>query len=316
MRIGVTGAFGYVGAHVTDNLLSAGHDVVAVALCAAPDDLPSRITCVPVHLADITDPAALAGAFAGCDAVVHAAALPAAACAADPALALRVNGYGTRAVLDEAVRAGVRRVVYLSTYHVYGRETGRIDESLPARPTHDYGISKAAGEGECFRAARLGELEVLVARFSNGFGVPLAPSAECWSLAFPSFCESVAQTGAIVLQSAGMQQRDFLTIPDMCRAVEILLGSPALAKGDTDIALNVGGGRSLSMRDAAHIVAGEYEALTGVSAKIDLPPGTGDAPAEPPVDYRFDRASALGYMPTGDLAAEANATLRLLGVGR
>ena len=218
-------------------------------------------------------------------------------------------------MLDEAARAGVRRVVYLSTYHVYGRETGTIVESLPARPAHDYGISKAAGEGACFRAARLGELEVFVARFSNGFGAPLSLSAECWTLAFPSFARSAAETGVIVLQSVGMQQRDFLALADMCAAIELLLAAPALVAGDTDIVYNVGGARSLSMRDAARIVADEYEALAGVAARIDLPEGTANAPAEPPVDYRFGRIAALGYAPEGDLSAEARATLRLLGVG-
>ena len=148
MRVGVTGAFGYVGARLVARLLDAGHEVSAVSLEPPASDLPQRVAGIPTRIADITDAAALAGGFEGCDAVVHAAGLPAAACTANPALALHVNGFGTRAVLDEAVRAGVRRVVYLSTSHVYGRETGTIDESLPTRPTADYGISKAAGEGQ------------------------------------------------------------------------------------------------------------------------------------------------------------------------
>lgn len=315
MRVAVTGAFGYVGARLTERLLDAGHEVRAASLQPAAADLPARVASIPAHIGDITDAAGLAGAFDGCDAVIHAAALPAAACAADPALALRVNGFGTRVVLDEARRADVRRFVYLSTYHVYGRETGTIDESLAPRPAHDYGISKAAGEGQCFRAARSGDLEVFVARFSNGFGAPLACSAECWMLAFPSFCRSVAQTGRIVLQSAGMQQRDFLPLPDMCDALEVLLGAPAPPPGDTNIVYNVGGGRSLSMRDAANLVAAEYEALTGTAAAIVLPEGADGAPAEPPVDYRFDRIAGLGYRPQGDLSGEVRATLRLLGVG-
>ncbi len=314
MRIGVTGAFGYVGARLVARLLDAGHDVSAISLEPAAADLPARILGVPTRIADITDAEALAGAFDGCEAVVHAAALPAAACAANPALALRVNGFGTRNVLDEAASAGVRRVVYLSTYHVYGRETGTIDESLPTRPTHDYGISKAAGEGQCFRAARLGETEVFVARFSNGFGAPLSRSAECWTLAFPSFIRSAADTGCIVLTSAGMQQRDFLTIADMCSALEILLAAPALRAGDTDIVYNVGGGASLSMRNAASLVAAEYETVTGMPADIELPAGAKGAPAEPPVDYRFERIAALGYAPHGDLVGEIRDTLALLGV--
>ena len=315
MRICVTGAFGYVGARLVAHLLDAGHDVGALSLEPPAADMPAHVAGVPARIADITDAAALSGAFDGCEAVVHAAGLPAAACAADPALALRVNGFGSRNVLDEAVRAGVRRVVYLSTFHVYGRETGAIDESVPTRPTQDYGISKAAGEGQCFRAARSGEIEVFVARFSNGFGAPLSRSAECWTLAFPAFSRSAAETGRIVLNGAGMEQRDFLTLGDMCAALEILLGAPALPKGDTDIVYNVGGGCSLSARNAAGLVSAEYETMTTMPMPIDLPAGTRDAAPQPPVDYRFDRIAALGYVPRGDLIAEIRDTLALLGVG-
>jgi len=195
---------------------------------------------------------------------------------------------------------------------VYGREAGTFDESLPARPVSDYGISKAAGEGQCFRAAHAGDLEVFVPRFANGFGVPLALSASCWMLAFPSFCRSVVQTGRIVLKSPGMQQRAFVPFPDMLDAIELLLGTPALPAGDTDIAFNVGGGRSMSMRDAAHLVAEQYEALTGRAAAIDLPAGAEDAPAQAAVDYRFDRIAALGYRPSHDLADEVRGTLEML----
>jgi len=134
-------------------------------------------------------------------------------------------------------------------------------------------------------------------------------------LAFPSFARSAAKTGRIVLQSPGMQQRDFLTLADMSSAIELLLTARSPLAGDTDIAYNVGGGRSLSMRDAAAIVAEQYEALTGTPAPIDLPAGSETAPAEPGVDYRFERIAALGYRPTGDLAAEVRDTLALLGVG-
>lgn len=314
MRIAVTGAFGYVGSRLVARLLDAGHEVSAVALQPPAQDVPAHVASIPTRVGDITNPVTLAGAFDGCEAVVHAAALPAATCAVDPALALRVNGFGTRAVLDEAKRAGVRRAVYLSSYHVYGRETGRIDESLTTRPVSDYGISKATGEGACFRAACLGEIEVLIGRFSNGFGAPLARSAECWTLALPSFCLSAAEIGRISLESAGTQQRDFLTLSDMCSAIELLLAAPALPAGNTDIAYNVGGGISLSMRDAAALVAAEYEALTGVVAAVDMPPGTEDAPTELAVDYRFERIAALGYKPVGDLVGEIRSTLALLGV--
>lgn len=314
MRIAITGGFGYVGAWLVRGLKAAGHEVTVTSLHPPAIDLPADVAGVPHVLADVTDRVAMRGAFEGADAVVHAAAMGAGPAAADPARALAVNGHGTRVVIDEAARAGAR-VVYLSTYHVYGREHGIIDEATTARPVSDYGISKQAGEGFCFRAARRGEVPVTILRFSNGFGAPLARSADCWSLAFPSFCFSAAEKGLVELLSAGQQQRDFLTLGDMCAGVVAVLEAPALFAGDTDIVYNVGGGRSMPMREAASVVAEEYRRLTGRDIAVTLPAGAEDAPEEPTVDYRFDRIASLGYRPAGDLAAEARETLRLLGVG-
>lgn len=313
MRIAITGAFGYVGAHLTARLLERGDPLRAVSIAPPAADLPATIARVPVHLADVADPGSLAGAFAGCEAVVHAAGLPAAACERDPAEGMRINARGTRAVLEEARRAGVRRVVAFSTAHVYGALHGRIDESTPVLPRTAYGISKAAGERECFREAEAGGLEVFVLRFSNGFGAPLALSADCWSLAFPSFARSAAETGRIVLTSAGTQPRDFLAISDMVAAVECVLATPP--PSPDAIALNAGGGRALTMREAAALVAQSCGQLTGTPAPVDLPPGSEAAPEEPALDYRCDRLRALGWRPSGDLAAEVRATLAMLGVG-
>lgn len=314
MRIAVTGGFGYVGAWLVRELTASGHRVTVVSLDPPASDLPPDVASVPYRLADISHPDGIAGAFDGIDAVVHAAAMGAGPAAAQPARALEVNGYGTRVVLDEVAGAGAR-AVYLSTYHVYGREHGIIDETVPARPTSDYGISKQAGEGECFRAARRGDLPVTVLRFSNGFGAPLSRSADCWTLAFPSFCLSAAEKGRIELLSAGQQQRDFLTLGDMCAAVVMALEAPPVAVGDSDIVYNVGGGRSMSMREAAAVVAEQYRQLTGTDIPVTLPAGAEDAPEGEVVDYRIDRIASLGYQPRGDLAAEARDTLRLLGVG-
>ena len=312
MRIAITGAFGYAGAHLTARLLARGDALSAVSIAPAAADLPAALARVPTRIADVGDPRALVGAFEGCEVVVHAAALPAAPCERLPSEALRVNARGTRAVLDEARWSGVRRVVFFSTAHVYGELKGRIDESAPLDPRTPYAVSKAAGERECLEASRTGDLEVFVLRFSNGFGAPLALSADCWSLAFPSFARSAAETGRIALKSAGTQPRDFLTISDMVAAVECALAAPAPPPGE--IVFNAGGGRSLTMREAAAMVARACEQLTGVPTPVDLPPGSEAAPEEPGLDYRSDRLAALGWRPAGDLEAEVRATLDLLGV--
>jgi nucleoside-diphosphate-sugar epimerase len=115
MKVLVTGATGDVGRHVTTRLLADG--VAVRALCrSGSDPLPRE---VEVTLGDLTAPQTLEDAVAGMDAVVHCAAHLG---GGGRALHCRTNVGGTRAVLAAAARAGVGRLVHLSTVAVYGRK--------------------------------------------------------------------------------------------------------------------------------------------------------------------------------------------------
>lgn len=139
----VTGATGFLGGHVVDRLLADGHTVRAFVRSpgkAAP--LAER--GVTLIAGQITDRTAAAQAFAGCDVVLHIAA------ALDGAYGIQhhTNVEGTRAVMQAAADAGVRRVVHVSTIAVYAAPlTGRIDEDAPTRPgVYPYSVTKKLAE--------------------------------------------------------------------------------------------------------------------------------------------------------------------------
>ena len=315
MRVLVTGGFGYLGSHLTDSLAAAGHTVRVLErrLPASPSAWQQRFE---TFVGDVSDPASLPPAFEGVEAVVHAAALNAPSCAADPEAAVRVNGLGTRNVLAAAAAAGARRAVYLSSIHVYGPlAQDVIDEATPTRPVSDYAITKLLGESYCGQAVTRGEIEALVVRFSNGYGAPLSMDADCWMLAVPDFCRQAYERGEIVLQSAGTQQRDFLTLAEEVAAVRLLIEEAPSPKRVADVVYTAGGGCSRSMREVAELVADVYRERFGREAVIRLPEGAYAAPAEPPVDYRFERLAALGYRPEGDMRAQVDALFTLLAGG-
>jgi len=146
MKVLVTGATGDVGGFVTTRLLADG--VAVRVLCRSGSDrLPRE---VEVARGDLTAPQTLERAVAGMDAVVHCAAHLG---GGGRALHAQINAAGTCALLAAAQRAGVARLVHLSTVAVYGRK----DDGQVARPADgydpfpelrdDYAWSKIAAEG-------------------------------------------------------------------------------------------------------------------------------------------------------------------------
>ncbi|NVO86497.1 NAD-dependent epimerase/dehydratase family protein [Hymenobacter terrestris] len=143
----VTGANGFLGRHLVSELHGRGHAVRALVRPGTALPFPSEWGVSYVE-ADLARPATLAGAATGCGAIIHAAALASVNPARNPAL-WAVNVEGTRAVLAEARRAGVGRLVYVGTANVFGFGTRENpgDETRPYAGTRyglDYMESKRA----------------------------------------------------------------------------------------------------------------------------------------------------------------------------
>lgn len=128
MRYFVTGATGFIGGHLTRQLVGDGHDVVA--LVRTPEKaVDLKELGVELAPGDITDAGTLPGPMAGVDGVFHVAAWYKVGARARE-VAARINVDGTRNVLETARVLGISKVVYTSTLAVYGDTGGRpVDES-------------------------------------------------------------------------------------------------------------------------------------------------------------------------------------------
>ncbi len=154
MLICVTGGTGFTGAALVLRLLADGHAVNVLdnkpGLIA--DELAAR--GAKLTYGTITDRNLVAGAVAGCDAVMHLAAAFREMEAPD-SLYREVNRDGTRVVGEESLKANVRKFVYCSTQGVHGHiESPPGDETSPIAPADFYQQTKYEGEVEC---ATLGE---------------------------------------------------------------------------------------------------------------------------------------------------------------
>jgi UDP-glucose 4-epimerase len=259
--------------------------------------------------ADPADPVALDRLCQGADAVIQLAGANEHASAADPARALVDTGLGTVALLQAAERQRVRRFVYMSTAHVYGAPlVGRIDERTLPRPAHAYAITHRTAEDFVLAARDRGGIESLVFRLSNGLGAPADPLIDRWTLVGNDLCRQVVRDGRLVLQSSGLQQRDFIALGDVSRAVLHVLDLPAETWGDG--LFNLGGECSLSILRLAEMIAARSERILGVLPPIDHPPASPGTRA-PELDYRIDKLKRIGFAPTGALEDEIDRTLEL-----
>jgi len=157
-RFLVTGALGCIGAWVVRNLVQAGAPVAVFDLASDPHRLrlimsPNEVARVQFITGDITDLAALEKALAdtGTTNLIHLAALQVPFCRADPPLGARVNVVGTVNAFEAAKRARLPRLVYASSFAVYGLSEdypeGVVTDDAPLRPNNHYGVYKQANEG-------------------------------------------------------------------------------------------------------------------------------------------------------------------------
>lgn len=161
----VTGATGFVGANLVQVLGEAGWQVRAMVRRTSSLVALQGLAYEPVE-GDVTDPASLAAAMEGCDGVFHVAAVVADYWQEDRERLYRVNVEGTRQVVEAAMAAGVRRLVFTSSQAALGLPDGRepMDEThqfTSAPEVYPYGHSKMLAEREVLAGVERG-LEAII----------------------------------------------------------------------------------------------------------------------------------------------------------
>ena len=169
MRVLVTGATGFTGAHLARYLTERGNHVAAFVR-GRPVVGPQRIPEVEYITGDLRDASAVGRAAAGADVVYHIAAIYRQAGLKDEEYHA-VNADAVRTVIEAAARAGARRVVHCSTVGVHGDvEHPPANEDAPLRPGDVYQVTKLEGERVAREAARDAGVEVVIARPTGIYG--------------------------------------------------------------------------------------------------------------------------------------------------
>ena len=222
MRILITGGLGFVGGRLAKMLTRQGRHEVFVASRSVDD--AAWLPEVEIKRIDWDSVSKLRALCEGVDIVAHLAGVNAPDSAADPVNAYEFNVVATARLVQAAIQSGVRRLLYLSTAHVYGAPLrGEINERLCPLPMHPYAISHRAAEDIVRMAHARGELEGITVRVSNAFGPPAHISANCWMLLVNDLCRQAILDKQLVLNSSGEQYRDFVPMEVVCAALTHLL---------------------------------------------------------------------------------------------
>ena len=226
----VTGGTGFLGSHIARRLLADGVHPVLFDIAPLPpddDDIAGQLTVI--H-GDVQDRAAIRAALEGVEVVIHtAAALP---IQASKGKIYAANVRGTRYVLHEAMKDGIKRVVFISSTAVYGvPKVHPIDEESPMVPLGHYGASKVEAEKICRQYQERG-LEVNIIRPKTFLGTGRLG-------VFEILFEWIAEGRRIPLLGNGKNHYQLLEVTDLVDGIV----KAATAPGVINETMNIGADR-------------------------------------------------------------------------
>lgn len=289
MKVLVLGGNGFIGSHLVDALLAAGHKVRVLDRGSELYRLP--LAGVDYRLGDFSDTPALAEALEGVAIVYHLVSTTVPSTSnLDPVFDIQGNLINTVRLLQLMVQKGISRIVYLSSGGtVYGNpEVSPIPETHPLRPICSYGVIKVAIENYLFMYQSLHGLKPVVLRASNPYGERQGHFGVQGVIG--TFLQKIKTGEQIEIWGDGSIVRDFIYVADLARlCVEA-------GKSDYCGVLNAGSGIGHSIQDVLNVSACAVER---VIEPVYKPGRTYDVPS---VVLDVSKAkNKLGWEPATDL---------------
>jgi UDP-glucose 4-epimerase len=232
MKVLVTGGAGFIGSHLAEALVRAGHRVRVLdnLYSGHRSNLRSLRAEVEFLEGDCADPATARRAVRGVEVVFHEAAIPSVVRSVqDPLASHRGNATATLSVLTAARDAGVRRLIYAGSSSVYGNSP-RLPkrEDMETRPLSPYAVGKLTGEHYLRIFSGLYGMETLTLRYFNVFGPRQDPGSP-YSGVISLFAAALLAGRRPVIYGDGTQSRDFTYVANVVDANLRALAAPSAA---------------------------------------------------------------------------------------
>jgi len=226
----VTGGGGFIGCNLVRYILGRGHDVVVLDdfSTGRRENLAEVADRIELIEGDIRDRPTVDRAAAGCQGILHQAALASVPRSVDdPVTSHDVNVNGTINLLEAARAAGVRRVIFAASSSAYGDQAeSPKHEGMVPTPISPYAANKVACEAYMRAYAAVFGMETLCLRYFNVFG-PHQDPAGAYAAVIPVFVGRLLRGEAPIIDGDGEQSRDFCYIDNVCEANWLALSAPA-----------------------------------------------------------------------------------------
>ena len=298
MRVLVTGGAGFIGSHIVEHFQGKAEVRVLDNLRSGFRHNLAGFECELIE-GSILDRDCVRRAVEGVDYVFHLAAMISVPeSMAKPIECSEINTHGTLVVLEEAARAGVRKLVLSSSAAIYGNNpvTPKLETMIP-EPKSPYAITKLDGEFYCNLFAQERNLPTACLRYFNVFGPRQDPGSQ-YAAAVPIFIHRALAHAPITIYGDGEQTRDFIFVKDIA-AANVCFATQSPATG----VFNVAYGQRITINELATTICG----LTGSRSQIKHA-------AERAGDVKHsmaavDRLRSAGFTPTGNLSDGLRATV-------
>ncbi len=249
MRLLITGAAGFLGSALANQLASQGHTVLGVDDCSTGD--PKVLSsAVQFTRGDVNDRPKLWTLLQEVDCVYHLAArviVPESVLY--PREYNQVNVGGTVTLMEAMRDVGVRRVVFISSGAIYGNQPLQpVKEDAIPNPRSPYAVSKLAAEYYVKTIGALWGIETVCLRVFNAYG-PGQHLPPVHTPVIPNFLRMAFENGTVVIHGDGNQTRDFVYVDDVVSAMI----SAATVPDINNLIINIGSGAETSIREVARI---------------------------------------------------------------
>jgi UDP-glucose 4-epimerase len=298
MKVLVTGGAGFIGSHIVEYFQGKAEVRVLDNLRSGFKHTLTGFQCEFVA-GSILERDVVRQAMAGVDYVFHLAAMiNVPESMQKPIECSEINTNGTLVILEEAARAGVKKLVLSSSAAIYGDNpvVPKVETMMP-EPKSPYAITKLDGEFYCKMFTMENRLPTACLRYFNVFGPRQDPRSQ-YAAAVPIFIDRALKNEPVIIHGDGEQTRDFIYVKDIV-AANVFFGTRSEATG----VFNVAYGESVTINKLAETIC----RLTSSRSEIRHA-------AERPGDVKhslasIEKLSAAGFVAGGNLAAGLDTTI-------